>query len=62
MTKVEYDKLEIKLLKNVTHSLEVVDLRYSLRRAKTLSLVQVVSGAAIFEKLQEKFRRKQDST
>ena len=36
--KVRYNELEIKLLKNVTHSLEILDLRYSLKRAKTLFL------------------------
>ena len=52
-TKAGHDELVIKLLKNITHSLEVDDLRYSLNRAKTLSLLQVVSGAATLEKLGE---------
>ena len=61
VTKVGYDELGLTLLKNIIHSLEVVDLRYSLKRTKTSSCLQVVLGVAALEKLQEKFWRKQDS-
>ena len=61
VTKVGYDELGTKLLKNVTHNLEVVDQRYSFRRAKILLPLQVVPEAAALEKLHEKFWRKQDS-
>ena len=38
----------------------MVDLRYTLKRTKTLLLLQVMSGAAVLEKLQEKFWRKRE--
>ena len=47
MTKVGYDKLGIKLRKNVTHSLEVLHLRYSLKGAKALSFVRSSSSREV---------------
>ena len=58
VTKAGYDELEIKLLKNATHSLEVVDLRYSLNRAKTWSPLEVLPGAAALENLQREILEK----
>jgi hypothetical protein len=46
---------------NAIHNLETVGLRYSVRRAKILSLLRVASGAAALDELQEKFWRKQDN-
>ena len=45
--KLEYDELGIELPKNVTHSLEVVDRRHSLNRAKTLSPVRSSSSQKV---------------
>ena len=52
--KVGYDGLGIKLLKNVTHSLEVVDQRYSLNRAKTSSLVKSPRSRKVAGEILEK--------
>ena len=54
MTKVGYDELGLKLLKNVTHSLEEVDLRYSLKRTKTLFFVRSSSSPKVAREILEK--------
>ncbi len=61
VVKIGYDEIEIKQPTNVIRNSEVVNFRYSLRRAKPLSLLQVVSQAVALEKLLERFWTKQDN-
>ncbi len=61
VVKIGYDEIGIKQPTNVIRNSEVVDLRYSPRRVKPLSLLQVVSQTVTLEKLPERFWTKQDS-
>ena len=56
--KIRLDGIRIKQPKSVIHNSDVVSLRYSPRRTKTLSLLQVILRKVALNRLQEKFWKK----